>query len=490
MPAGLLLPVQSVRVHPGRRLAVTLRVLPVVVCVAVLGPVTLGQAVELQGRQHTLTYAGLPRGLQAADVTGDGQLDAVAVVEEGTGGRRQLIVLDGVQLVANPGYRGRVLDVPPHAACFGVCASVGGGLILVGGRRVSRLDLQGQEHLIVELDEPGPPIEPGDLPWVELCPGGQLVVPTLTGYRRVEEGQARPLAPLPHRSYLTSGRGFRGPRARRDFALMATMLHPRLFAGEVDGDGQPDLVATIEEELALYLRDRVVQRSLDARALEARQQREGMVDIQLVELTGDGLLDAVATFQRGGSGDLRTSWSVFPGPLVDRARVRLSGGDRLGLAAPLLRVDVDLDGVEEILEPHAETGLVAMGRALVTGHLAIAYRLHRFVGGHQESPPFTLEHDIDFGRTTNLAGQPPLLGADFDGDRRVDLVHLGRARQVEIYLGRNGATPFSSTAALTLQVPTTERAVTLRRADHGPPALLFLDEQAAQAQLTILTVSR
>jgi hypothetical protein len=320
-------------------------------------------------------------------------------------------------------------------------------------------------------------------------PEQQLMLPTLGGAALIVSGAPVRTLAAPLRAYLTSGTVFRGPRARRDFSLLAMVAFPRLFAGDLDGDGNVDLAATIEDELVWTGRDgKVTRQQLPLRSAEQRRTGDGLIDTQLYDLTGDGVLDAAVTFQVGGANSMRTSWRVLAGPFTENPR-QLATIKHAGLAAPLLIDDVDLDGRIEIIEPLVDVGLVAMGRALVTGSIPVQYRVHRFVDGkHSESKPLEIAHTVDFSRATNLAGHPPLLGGDFDGDGRADLVVLATASEMTIYRGQASDLPFADEPALKVRVPLTQQAVSLRRGQRGPAAVAFVDTSENRARVTVVQV--
>ncbi|MBN2359654.1 MAG: hypothetical protein JXR83_09365 [Deltaproteobacteria bacterium] len=436
--------------------------------------------------------AGLPRAIYAADVTADGNLDAVVVIDRA--GRRRLAVLDGAGLErAAPELAPRLFEVPDDAAFFGVCPSLAAGIVLARPGRLEHLPWAGAPVDLPAVPGALPFAERGDLPLVEICPPAmpprQLLVPTLGGAALVAPGAPPRSLDAPLRAYLTSGTTFRGPRARRDFSLLAMVAFARPFAGDLDGDGGVDLATAIEDELTWTGRDgRSGHLVLPLRSAEQRRSNDGLIDTRLCDLTGDGVLDAVVTYQRGGSNSMRTSWRVLAGPLAGAPRT-LATIERQGLAAPLLIDDVDLDGRPEIVEPLVDVSLVAMGKALVTGSIPIQYRVHRFADGkHSASAPLEIAHAIDFSRATNLAGHPPLLGGDFDGDGRGDLVALATADELTIHRGVAGDPPFASRPTLRASVPSTHQAVSLRRGRSGAAALVFVSERDGGALLTVVQI--
>lgn len=453
----------------------------------------IAAAPALEAHSLYATLEGVPRAIYAADVTGDGGLDAIGVIDRG--GRRQLALLDGAAIErASTALEPRLFNVPEDTAYFGVCSTLAPGFLLVSADRVEHVPLTGAAIELPPVAGALPFAERGDLPLVDICPAGmpprQVVLPTLGGATLLVPGApAQPLS-APLRAYLTSGTVFRGPRARRDFSLLAMVAFPRLFAGDLNGDGAPELAATIEDELALFGPDgKATRQQLPLRTAEQRRQGDGLVDTQLCDLTGDGILDAAIAFQRGGSNSMRTTWRVLAGPLAGSPRP-LATIERSGLAAPLLIDDVDLDGKLELVEPLVDVGLVAMGKALVTGSIPIQYRVHRFVDGkHSASRPLEIAHAIDFSRATNLAGHPPLLGADFDGDGRGDLVVLATASEVSIHRGVTAELPFAGDPAIKAKVPSTQQAVSLRRGQRGPAAVALISERDGAALITVVVFS-
>ncbi len=461
-----------------------------------LAPITLGLVVLAtpQVTTHQVTLDGAPRGLYAADVDADGQLEGLVVLATRAG--RRIAVLDGAELVSGQRVAPRSVAIPDDAAYAAVCPGLGAGLLLARPDGLERLAPDGSVQLVSAVPGALPFAEQGDLVLIEICPapGGAApaLLPTLGGAVVVSPGAPPRELRVPTRVHMASGLTFRGPRARRDLSLLTLLVHPRFFVGDLDGDGKPDLAAAVEEQLGIYPSAGESQTLvLGLRGIKQRREREGLVDTRLVELTGDGVLDAVVTFQRGGSDTMKTSWRVFAGPLIGKRRGRiLATVERPGLAAPLLFADVDLDGQVEVVEPLVDTGILAMGKALITGDVPVAYRVHRFAGGqHRTSEPLDIDQEVDFGRGTNLAGHPPLLGADLDGDGRGDLVALGSATQLALHPGRDGALPFAEDPSVEVDVPATERAVLLRQGRQGPPVVLLLDEKDGAARITAVVFS-
>jgi len=445
-------------------------------------------AAELKAQVSHLKLDGLPRALYAADATGDGQLDGLVVLAEAE--TRRIAVVDGAAIGRGLSRKAvTVHEIPDDAAYFGICPELAPGLLL---GRPSSLDLiapDGSRRTLATLDDGLPFAEAGDLPKIEICPGADralAVIPTLRGVALLSADGAPRALEVPRRAYLTSGETYRGPRARRDFSLMSTLVHPRVFAGDLDGKGGSDLAFAVEEELGLLVGDSPLQSlRLPIRSEAQRAAREGTVETQLADLTGDGVLDALVSWQRGGSDKMRTTWKVFSGPLSTTERSTIARVTRSGLGTPLMIADVDLDGALELAEPLVDTGVLSMGKALVTGSIGVAYRVHRLRGGrHQHSPALKIAHAIDFSRSTNLAGHPPLLGGDFDGDGRGDFIALGHASEVALHLGIEGKLPFRRGPLLTVAVPSTKRAASLRRGRSGPPVVLLLDERGGDAIVT------
>ncbi|MFH1808722.1 MAG: hypothetical protein ABIJ09_08250 [Pseudomonadota bacterium] len=448
---------------------------------------------ELTAQTQQWTLPGLPRGLYALDVTGDGVLDGVVVLIQH--GQRQVVILDAASTARLPAAPPRPVAVPEDAVLLGACPGIGPGLLFVRPGVLERRAPDGSLSTVAQLQGALPFVEHADLAVIELCPDGKppVLLPSLAGVLAVDApGEVRSLS-VPTRTHMASGLVFRGPRARRDFSLMTVLVHPRAFAGDLDGDGQRDLGFAIEEDLALYVGGAPVRTlRLPVRSPAELASDEGIVDTRLVDLTGDRVLDAVVTFQRGGSDTMRTSWKVFAGPLIGRTPgTTLASIDRKGLAAPLLVHDVDLDGILDVVEPQVDTGILAMGKALVTGRILVSYRVHRFAGGrHVEGAPLDLDAEVDFGRSTQMAGHPPLFGLDLNDDGRGDLVDLSASTMLSIHLGQKSDPPFAKASALDVQVPSSDSAVSLRSGRQGPPLVLLLDERDGSARLTLVRITR
>jgi hypothetical protein len=309
-----------------------------------------------------------------------------------------------------------------------------------------------------------------DAPFLELCrfprgggspelwlPGlGGVTVALVTPEGIVQEGvlDVRP------RASSVAGDEYRGPRARRDFALLTTLVLPRLTSLDADGDGDDDLYATLEDTVALYPRQdgRLQHRpawrgSLGLKSATDRARKNAVLDVLLGDLTGDGLPDAVVTKLTGGVASLQTATRVHAGlGLAGFQAVPVATRVLDGYAMPLCLVGVE-EGKAGILEPSASTAPLSVAGMVIKQRIDLDVRVVRLRGVELKAGRgLGVSLGLDVSGLGNVRGGLPLVGQDVDGDGLPDAVTTGRGDRVEVSRGRKGDPPFHEDEAFSARV--------------------------------------
>jgi hypothetical protein len=223
---------------------------------------------------------------------------------------------------------------------------------------------------------------------------------------------------------------------------------PRMNAGDVDGDGRTDLIASSRHEirvfrqtedgrfanepdlvLALRLLSEAdhIRSSGQVRVATADFDGDGKADL-LVSQTGGGILDAESRaalhLNRGGTWNLHTPDQVF----------HVKGGT---LTNQLL--DLDGDGRVELIDVRLPLNVLTLMNVLVTRDVEARVSIYRAgSGGLPFDPEPWLQRTLSIGfdfHTLRARGFIPTLDEDLNGDGLRDLLSSADGEAVEVTLG-------------------------------------------------------
>ncbi len=455
------------------------------------------------------------------DLDGDGIAELLAMARQGSDDKptRTLAIWPVTRTGINP-EPSQLIPLPEDAVVVDACdvlPAAGTELLLLTGDGLSVLTRGANgtygapAPLVAVPGVLGFPDE-DDAPFFQMCrrPAGaatavELWVPTGRGVAVLapdKDGvlqQAVTVAMRP-RAYHQSGDEFRGPRARRDFAVLTMLVMPRLLSMDADHDGDDDLYQVVEDTVALYLRDGgklsatpVMRRAFNVRTPTDRARRNAVMDVMLGDLTGDGLPDAVVTKLTGGMTSLKTESRLYVGQ-GPRGFAPDAVGTRKhdGYATPLGLFDVDGDGRMEVLEPVIRTSPLSVAGMLVKQRVDVELRVLRSDGtslkeGGSMAVPFALDT-----AGAGVRGGLPLLGQDVDGDGRSDMVNLGSGDKVEVLRGVARDPPFEEDPAWAGKAPSTVRGEWYVPWPKGPASvvLFYPDVKAAWGKVTLFFNAR
>jgi FG-GAP-like repeat len=153
----------------------------------------------------------------------------------------------------------------------------------------------------------------GDLCGKEGEGRGELRVPVVEGLRVGREGAPARTLQLKHGARAYSGRVHRGFRPDRGYAEALSLYGPRLFDVDIDADGDRDLVALREGRLVAWRRAPGGLEAAPAAELDlGKKLGAGDADlrVRIVDVDGDARADALVGVTRGAVPEKSEAWLV------------------------------------------------------------------------------------------------------------------------------------------------------------------------------------
>jgi hypothetical protein len=363
---------------------------------------------------------GLPAAMVAFDL-GDVNLD----------GRADLVWLQGDGVWAFPGLAdGRLAEVPVPIIQTALLSAF------------PHPDHVPPMSLLLDL---GPPGRSRPAMLLPVLPAGPLAL-----YEPNPDGRwtRRELLRAPVRANLHTSA--EDTHAVREYGAVLQFSLPRLVVADQDGDGQPDLLFFADDAVAVFRarpdgtfpREPDVWRSFGLLTAEERVQRGVFLRGDAADLDGDGRADLLFNKTRGGLASMRALTRVYragpDGAYPPRPSLEI---DTPGFGSSLKLLDADGDGRVDLVRPHLEMGLMAMSRVLLSSRMDIDFLLHLSskagrgaLPGPRPDCAVSGSFSLDFQSSQEMSGPYPVLGHDFTGDGRPDVV-------VGLAGGGSGKTP-------------------------------------------------
>jgi hypothetical protein len=308
----------------------------------------------------------------------------------------------------------------------------------------------------------------------------------------------------------TFRRDRRGGSSGRPYAFRATTVVPLLDFIDQTGDGEMDLVTSYEDRVAVH--PMLEDGTISARALQQMwfsvrspnelETRDAGVSTTIVDLDRDGIADACVQKIAGGITTLATETHLYRGIKGGgfESKPAQSFKDE-GFASLAGFVDVDGDGILEMLHPISSVSIVAISQMMLSKELSLGIRIRR---ASSEKPLFFEKKEVqkldtlfglDLTVGATLRGAAPIFGYDFDGDGLKDVITSQGGDKMVLHRGiRKGNDIFQEEGHVTLSAPGTSTTIPIHPdvAKAGRPDLLlyYVDRADLAGKMYLFTVER
>jgi hypothetical protein len=493
------------------------RLLPIV-----LGLLSAGgpaQAARFQARH--LAVDGDVLAVVPADLDGDGRVDLLAVYRTGLPPtqKRAFAVFwnQDRSFAARPDL---VIPLDERASCAFDVADVdqqrGSEILVVTPAGVQARSLRGRKlggpvDLVKTATIFHQPVQ-GDLPRLLLAqevgsPGARdLLVPTVgalelyRGAGGVYSRFARLAVAMDARS-RNYGRG--RPRAAGTLGtIQVTYAFPVLTVADTDGDGRKDIVAALEDRLAIYRQSAphvfaehpTFRRDFAVRTAAELTQMSSGAAMTVTDVDLDGLADVVVRKQvaRGITSAATTSFVYFgrrQGGYPARPDQVIRSEGASGTEVELF--DVTGDGRTDLVVPSVNIGVMAIIRILTTKTVKVNFQVFPFdAKARRFAPRPAAERQLKF--RVSLSGETGVQAADlrgdYNGDRRPDLAFGTDDDELSVFPGTGAAELFEEDAVEQIAVPAfgTLEAVDLDRRGKSDMVLYYPATRAHRTELVVL----
>jgi hypothetical protein len=275
------------------------------------------------------------------------------------------------------------------------------------------------------------------------------------------------LLPLTMRSRAYSSRLKKGVGPDKPYGNALSVYVPHFIDADMDGDGQTDLVTVHEGDVHLFLRSEsgalAPALHLDLHA-KLNVPDDANIRVFVTNFDGDKSSELVVALSQGLLPKRTRVFRVELFPTGTDASAVESLWDKEGLVHPLGVVKgKEGDGLFVYTLP---TGTLSFMKGMVTGEVPLRFS-QWFPSDRRLSGLYEVQTEADLWKG-RVNGALPVLGIDFDGDGRGDLLDLALDRTARIFPG--GENGISGRAQHQFKVPAFE---TLRALPDVGAALMW-----------------
>lgn len=470
---------------------------------------------DLHFTEQQLNLSGRILWVEGRDIDGDKRADLVAIVRRGNEPATQRFA-DFFFQQAN----GQYSDKPtaeiaiPADAVFGQVEDLNGegraALVLVTGRGVSAIAWNGKEMALTDILKaqtvsPFPEIE--DLPeWHFVADwhgnGTREIalfrVGSVQFYRRNPQGvfEPREVVQVKPNTYVDGqGGAFQGAWSNKSSSITVSHVFPELVVGDYDGDKKPDLFALEDDRLQIFAGDgdkfsaepKVVL-DFAMRTSEERQRRNAFIAATVIDLDGDGRLDYVANKVSGGLSSMHSETHVH----LNKNGFRRTPDQTLkrdGFSAMVQFVDLDQDGLPEMIEPVADVGLITLARAMISKKISVEWMItpnHAGSFAQKEQRSIPLAFGLDFSGGPMFRGPFPRFRWDFNGDGLPDFMSSANGTELAFNLGQKGTFEAEPSVKVNVDVSPYTAAFTDPRTKRAQVLTFFRDTPGKEGKIIVL----
>jgi hypothetical protein len=399
---------------------------------------------------------------ELAELNGDGRTDLFVVTLVGIPPDETRTILVYLQREDGslPSRPDHALPVPHWSAVYDVADvredSPGEELVLLRPEGVTLLSLSDASGRSWTLATSGPTsvgladdergFEPyrivyrdfGAEPWLVVPQIGQITALSPDG-----EVEARIAAPRRANYFIIPSTGLISLES--DFQIFLDV--PKLSIGDVDGDGQADIVSSTRHEIRVFLRQQdgsfrfQPSRTLPLRLVTPRDHIRGSggVASEIEDIDGDGRVDLLVSHVKGSIADAHTTIYVY---------INRDGGWNLAEPDEVLSnearlmsnalFDFDRDGRSELLRLEFRFSLLEVVELILSREVDLTLSIHRYdaAAGFDGKPWMRKNVSIPFSfETFRPKGFIATADTDVNGDGLIDLVSSGGGESLEVFLG-------------------------------------------------------
>ncbi|MEJ2720655.1 MAG: VCBS repeat-containing protein, partial [bacterium] len=229
--------------------------------------------------------------------------------------------------------------------------------------------------------------------------------------------------------------------------LTTRYTFPNVQLLDYNGDGLPDLIATREDRVTVYLQQSdgsyettaSTDHLFDVRTQEEKIEAYADIETLVEDLDGNGYADAVVTKQTmKGITNIRGVVNIFwggpDGYAAEPDQLIISEGTA---SVGAIFLDVNGDGRKDLVLPSIKFSIAAIIRILMTRSIKVYFNIFLLNedGRISERPDFTKEvkFKIDFSGESDEQAMD--LEGDYNGDKRTDFVFATGKNELSVYLG-------------------------------------------------------